>query len=94
MLHMMKNQQAIQQALPYLQHGDDLILLEDSVYCANPQHEYYPQLLQCGVQVYVLQEDIHARGLQSFMVEGVEIVDYPGFVCLTAKHPQLMTWKA
>ncbi|MEI8632476.1 sulfurtransferase complex subunit TusB [Vibrio sp. PP-XX7] len=90
MLHILKNQQSIHQALPYIQSEDCLILIEDSVYCANKKHECYPSL--ADFHVYVLREDLEARGLQSFVAEDVDIVDYSGFVHLTATNTSLMTW--
>lgn len=90
MLHILKNQQSIRQVLPYLQSGDRLILIEDSVYCANKKHENYPYLID--LKVYVLMEDIEARGLGAFIAEDLDIVDYAGFVHLTAINTQLITW--
>ncbi|MCE0493477.1 sulfurtransferase complex subunit TusB [Vibrio salinus] len=72
-------------------HNDDIILLiEDAVYCANPQHKYFKLLKSHSV--YCLSEDIEARGLALFTGDNIQMVNYREFVKLTAQHPPSITW--
>ena len=45
-----------------------------------------------GVHFYVLEPDLEARAMAGACVEGVERVDYRGFVDLVAKHPRVQSW--
>jgi tRNA 2-thiouridine synthesizing protein B len=46
-----------------------------------------------NVSVYVLGEDLHARGLtDDKVIDGITVVDYKGFVDLTAKNDKVQSW--
>ncbi|SHO55046.1 sulfurtransferase complex subunit TusB [Vibrio quintilis] len=90
MLHIIKSQQAVKQALSYITSSDVIILIEDSVYCANQNHELYSMV--CRESVFVLDEDIDARGIRPYIGAEVRCVDYSGFVDLTAQDIVSMTW--
>jgi len=46
-----------------------------------------------GVKFYVLGPDLKARGLSTDRVtDGIEIVDYAGFVDLAAEHGKVVAW--
>lgn len=75
-----------------LQPGDDLLLLQDGVTAALQGSAPLARLLASAANVYVLQEDVTARGLAAQISTEVQWVDYTGFVALTAGHPKQMTW--
>ena len=46
-----------------------------------------------GVKFYALGPDLRARGLSDERVtDGIEIVDYAGFVDLAAEHDKVVAW--
>ena len=72
-----------------------LLLIEDGVLSAvngSPARELLQGLMDEGVQVFALQEDLEARGLKGvFMLEGIRTVDYDGFVGLVEKY-EVVPW--
>lgn len=91
MLHIVKTVQAIEEAVQVYSNSDQLILIEEAVYAANPQHNTYP-LIQ-GLNIAVLQADVEARGVANRVSPSAVIVDYSGFVNLTAQQPKSITWQ-
>ncbi len=90
MLHIVKNQQALTDAVSFISANDVVLLVEEAIYIANPQHMSFPSLK--GVPVYVLSADVKARGLVNRMSPSVTVIDYKGFVDLTAEQPNSTTW--
>lgn len=78
--------------LRMLSHGDDLLLLQDGVLGALANSVMLDTLLSAPATLWVLQEDVEARGLSVQISPRVQSLDYTGFVALTAKHQQQMTW--
>lgn len=67
--------------------GEPILLYEDGVYAAA-KGAVSEGLIQEALQrhpVYALKADVEARGL-SRLVEGVQLVDYEGFVELVEQH--------
>ncbi|ORM53849.1 sulfurtransferase TusB [Pantoea conspicua] len=71
---------------------DDILLLQDGVLAALAGSRALQQLSGCAAALWVLEEDLRARGLTGQISTNVRPVDYTGFVALTVKHPQQMTW--
>lgn len=91
MLHILKSQQAILDAALVVSEGDTLLLIEEAVYAANPQHQSFPQLK--GLSVFALQADLEARGISGRVSPSIEVLDYLGFVDLTAQNDKSITWE-
>lgn len=72
--------------------GDDLLLLQDGVIAALQGSRTLEILLSAPISLYVLQEDIVARGLSAQISTSATTISYTDFVALTVKHPQQMTW--
>lgn len=75
-----------------LQAGDDLLLMQDGVLAALEGGRPLNALLSAPASLYVLQEDVDARGLFAQISAKVTPVGYNDFVALAVKHPQQMTW--
>lgn len=74
---------------------NSVLLIEDGVYAALAGSIYSEQLQsRSGVlNLYVLGPDLQARGLQNGeLIDGIEIIDYAGFVDLVANHPINQSW--
>lgn len=82
---------ALRHALP----GSALLLIEDGVYGAV-ENTAVSQLLASRLgqlKVYVLNEDLQARGIGSErLIAGITPVDYPGFVELVAQCHATQSW--
>jgi len=91
MLHIVKTLDKIKLVLDYLGDDDHVLLVEDSVYIANPNH-YLHQVLCDHTRISILENDCIARGLQSVVSERIRKVDFKGFVELTVLHNKSITW--
>ncbi|WP_163393231.1 sulfurtransferase complex subunit TusB [Enterovibrio norvegicus] len=78
--------------LDYAQAPSAILLAEDAVVAAIEQGEWFLPLLSSNHRIYVLQEDVQARGLEGKIASEFEIVDIKGFVCLTEQHVTQMKW--
>ncbi|OQX44370.1 MAG: sulfurtransferase TusB, partial [Candidatus Sedimenticola endophacoides] len=78
----------------YAQAGSAVLLFEDGVYAAMSGGATEAKVKAAeGVKFYALGPDMKARGLSvDRVIEGVEIVDYAGFVDLAAEHSKVVSW--
>lgn len=69
------------------QAGDPILFIEDGVYAAqdNTNLKSTVQEILKKHPVYVLEPDLNARGVGA-LIEGVQKVDYDGFVDLAEQH--------
>ena len=75
-----------------LQEGDDLLLLQDGVTAALAGSQMLIKLSASPATLWVLEEDVGARGLDEQISTNVARLDYTGFVAMTAEHPQQVAW--
>lgn len=75
-----------------LQKEDDLLLLQDGVTAALSGSSMLEKLHNSPATLWVLREDVEARGLSAQISTSVTCVDYTEFVALTAKHQQQIAW--
>jgi len=78
--------------LRLLAEGDDVLLLQDGVLAALKGCKALESLRLAPISLYVLQDDVVARGLSAQISSDAAAVSYTDFVALTVKHPQQMTW--
>lgn len=74
--------------------GSAVLLIEDAVYAATKGTAAGTKLqsAMADLKVYVLAPDLEARGLAGRVLEGVNLVDYGGFVDLVAEHNTCQSW--
>ncbi|WP_159566972.1 sulfurtransferase complex subunit TusB [Budvicia diplopodorum] len=72
--------------------NDGILLLQDGVTSVVSGNRLLSSLLNMGVPVYALSEDILARGLQHRVDGHIKLINYTGFVELTTHHRQQMFW--
>jgi tRNA 2-thiouridine synthesizing protein B len=85
---------ALESALRYAAPGSALLLIEDGVYAATRGSAAEPRLREAlgRVKVYALKADLEARGVAARVAEGIELVDYGGFVDLVCGQPNCQSW--
>jgi tRNA 2-thiouridine synthesizing protein B len=78
-------------ATAYMQAGDALLLIEDAIYAAIKAGKASAML--AGKNVSVLGPDLAARGIgEEKLVEGINIIDYAGFVDLVEANDKVQSW--
>lgn len=88
---------ALSTCLRYIQPNDSILLAGDAVNCLL-QIQWQQRL--ASVNLFVLQDDIQARGLQPrveaiaehMSAEFFHIIDYSDFVEQSLKHNKVITW--
>jgi len=69
-----------------LEMGDALVLIEDGVYLTQRN-----KIAKKSVFIFVLQHDLHLRGL-SPMQGRIQIIDDVEFVQLCAQYDKIISW--
>jgi len=75
--------------------GCAILLIEDGVFgaMAGTDHSDMVSGAMKDASVYVLGPDLAARGMsEDRVIDGIQVVDYSGFVELTAKHDTCQSW--
>jgi tRNA 2-thiouridine synthesizing protein B len=74
--------------------GSSVLLIEDGIYASTKNTTVSPVVVDAkGIKFYVLGPDLEARGMkESNLIDGMNIVDYGGFVDLVAEHDNLQSW--
>lgn len=74
--------------------GSAVLLIEDAVYAATKGTAAAAKLeaAMADLKVYALAPDLNARGVAGRVLEGVNLVDYGGFVDLVAEHNTCQSW--
>lgn len=84
--------QAFSDAAAIISKNDSILLIQDAVIAATVEKSPIFQFHDAGVKIYLLAEDIVARGLQGKLRVDVYVVDYKGFVGLTVDNEAQMKW--
>ena len=96
MLHIVTTTDTFMQSgvscLDYIDQNDVILLSQDAVYAANTKHALYPRLMELAVQIFVLEEDLRARGVPVSFLSDCKLIDFNGFVELTEEHASTLTW--
>ncbi|MXP67874.1 sulfurtransferase complex subunit TusB [Pantoea sp. Aalb] len=78
--------------LMLLQKEDNLLLLQDGVIAALKNSQMLLKLIASPANLWILEEDIIARGLTNEISTKVNWLDYIGFVELTVKYQPQIAW--
>jgi len=96
MLHLVSQSPLQQEIVERMAAGDDVVLQQGTIWAALSGHADNTKLLQLiaeGCLIYVLREMLEANGIEaSQILDGVNIIGYPGLVELTVKNPVIHTW--
>lgn len=86
---------ALDSCLRMAKPGHSILLIEDGVYAALAKSVYAEKISSRmeDFNFYVLGPDVDARGLgDTPLIEGVEVVDYEGFVDLVVELDVSQSW--
>jgi len=86
---------ALSSCLKHAVTGSSVLLIEDGVVAALDNTAIADQVKGAmnDVSVFVLGEDLKARGLgEDKLIDGVTVVDYSGFVDLATKNDKVQSW--
>ena len=85
---------SVASCMPYAKEGSAVLFYEDAVYAAMTGTAIEGQVTAAqGVKLYVMGPDMKARGVSADkLIDGVEVVDYAGFVDLAAEHDKVQAW--
>ena len=86
---------ALDSCLRLATSGSSVLLLEDGVYAALKNAASAAKITgrMNDFSFYVLGPDVAARGLSDTpLIDGIEVVDYAGFVDLVAEHDATQSW--
>lgn len=99
MLHLVNKspteRNALDSCLRLAKSGSSVLLIEDGVYAALNNAAFAEQIKnRLGeLTFYVLGPDVAARGLGDLpMIEGINVIDYGGFVDLVVEHDVTQSW--
>jgi len=99
MLHLINkspfDRNALDSCLRLAQAGSSVLLIEDGVYAAlgNADSAKAVRERMGDLTFYVLGPDVSARGLDdSPLIDGIDVVDYGGFVDLVVEHDVAQSW--
>lgn len=90
-LHTVNKRQMLAQCLKSVKKNDSILLFENGVYAALSGE--FPDSNSITVTVFVLEEDLIARGLaQQTLTPGITRINYSDFVKLTEQHKNFCAW--
>lgn len=80
--------------LGYGKSGGAILLIEDGVYGALANSAIADKVKHAmgTVEIYALAPDLEARGIKDKVMDGINLVDYSGFVELVAKYDTTSAW--
>ena len=85
----------LESCLRLAKNGSAILLIEDGVYAALLETSVSDQVASRtgDFKFYALGPDLAARGLiEKPIIDGIEIIDYEGFVDLTIEHDAVNSW--
>ena len=85
---------SLDSCLRLAEEGSSVLFTEDGIYGALKNTKVTVKISGAnGIKFFVLGPDFKARGMnEDKLVDGVQVVDYAGFVDLTAEHSVVQSW--
>ena len=85
---------SLDSCLKHVLEGSSVLMYEDAVYGAIKGTAVADKVsAAAGVKFFVMGPDLKARGVsEDKIVDGIEIVDYAGFVKLAAENEKVQAW--
>lgn len=95
MLHLISQSPIETAVLERIETGDSIVFLENAVLRILQNGDLKEALtqLQHHCRFFVLSDELSVRGIRAGeLVDGIEVIDYAGFVDLTIAHELIQTW--
>ena len=85
---------SLEDAIRFSGEGASILLIEDGVYGAMRGTTVESLVTGAsGKKFYALRSDVKARGIaEDRLIEGIELVDYAGFVDLVTSTDKVQAW--
>ena len=86
---------SLETAIKFSLPGASILLIEDAVYGAAKGTAVEPMVkaAMADKKIYALKSDLMARAVkQESVIDGIEIVDYAGFVDLVEANDKVQAW--
>ncbi len=85
---------SLERCLSTAKDGSTILFIEDGVYSAVKGTKVSSSIEAAlgKHNVYALKPDVTTRGLSDNMIDGIELVDYDGFVDLAAECSKVQSW--
>jgi tRNA 2-thiouridine synthesizing protein B len=85
---------ALDSCLRVAKDGSSILFIEDGIYAVLGGTVYSDKVKEAmkSKKIYALGPDVNARGVQSKVMDGVELIDYTGFVNLVTEHDSVQSW--
>ena len=85
---------SLQSAISCAKDGSSILLIEDGVYGVLPNSAVSEDVKSAmgSMKVYALEADVKARGIADKVLDGIQLVDYNGFVDLTCDNDKVQSW--
>ena len=86
---------SLESCIRLVSEGSSILLIEDGVYGAMKGTGKSGMVSDAmkKIKVYVLGADLSARGIaENQLIDGINVVDYNGFVDLVAEHDSTQAW--
>ncbi|WP_343183999.1 sulfurtransferase complex subunit TusB [Buchnera aphidicola (Ceratovacuna keduensis)] len=71
---------------------DDIIAIQDGVIISVKNNIFLKKIINLSKNLYVLEEDLEARGILKYVSKNFSIVNYFDFVDLTVKNKSQIKW--
>lgn len=78
--------------LQMLSPQDDFVALQDGVLIAMEKNILIKKLIEIPVNLFLLKEDIIARGISEFVLKSFKLINYSEFIKLTQLQSKFMNW--
>ncbi|QCO71070.1 sulfurtransferase complex subunit TusB [Buchnera aphidicola] len=75
-----------------LKKSDDFLALQDGVLIGLKNNIFLKTIIMSSVKLYLIREDVYARGINKNISSKFILISYMHFVSLTVKHKKQMTW--
>ena len=95
MLHLISQSPIETAVLDRIETGDSIVFLDDAVFriLQNGDLKEILERLQSHCRLFVLSDELTVRGIRGDeLINGIEVIDYTGFVDLTVAHELIQTW--
>ena len=85
---------SLQSCISCAKDGSAILLIEDGVYGVlnNSAVAEDVKNAMSSKTVYALEADVQARGIADKVLDGVQLIDYNGFVDLSVENDKIQSW--